>query len=137
MPPTFQEDVAVEKEDGRNVAFKYVAVEKEYVAVKKEIQKHGLAPERQAEEHHRSEAEQNHSESLFELLALQRMQQKRLRLTRVDRPPLARIQEALKAQAPLHMYEMDLLAQRHSSDEDVAEMVAKLRTRPSALYAFR
>ena len=39
-------------------------------------------------------------------------------------PPLARIQEALEAQAPLHMYEMDLLAQRHSNDEDVAEMVA-------------
>ena len=60
------------------------------------------------------------------------MQQERLRLTRVDRSPLARVQEALEAQAPLHMYEMDLLAQRHSSDEDVVEMVAKLRTRPSA-----
>ena len=34
------EYVAVEKEDGRNVAFEYVAVEKEYVAVEKEIQKH-------------------------------------------------------------------------------------------------
>ena len=33
LPPTFQEDVAVEKEDGRNVAFEYVAVEQE-------IQKH-------------------------------------------------------------------------------------------------
>ena len=32
--------VAVEKEDGRNVAFKYVTVEKEYVAIEKEIQKH-------------------------------------------------------------------------------------------------
>ena len=60
------------------------------------------------------------------------MQQESLRLTWGDRPPLARIQEALEAKAPLHMYEMDLLAQRHSSDEDVAEMVAKLRTRPSA-----
>ena len=33
LPPTFQEDVAVEKEDGRNVAFEYVAVEQK-------IQKH-------------------------------------------------------------------------------------------------
>ena len=34
------EYVAVEKEDGRNFAFEYVAVEKEYVAIEKEIQKH-------------------------------------------------------------------------------------------------
>ena len=44
------------------------------------------------------------------------MQQKKLRLTRIDQPPLARIQ------ALLHMYRMGLLAQRHSSDEDVTEM---------------
>ena len=96
------------------------------------VEEHGLALERQAEEHHRSEAEQNHSEGLFELLALKRVQQENLRLTQGDRPPLARIQEALEALTPLHMYEMDLLAQRCSNDEDVAEMVAKLRTRPSA-----
>ena len=50
-------------------------------------EEHGLALERQAEEN-------QHSEGLFELLALKRIQQESLKLTLADRPPLSRIQEA-------------------------------------------
>ena len=59
---------------------------------------HRPALERQAEEHHRSEAVQNHSEGLFELLALKRMQQESLGLTPCT-PGRARLVECFELSA--------------------------------------